>query len=277
MNAPAKAPAIGDNRPALITADQLAKDFAHVKAFVAENEAKAEDIPPVIEDDEDLAAVTAMVLKLREAAKRCDTLRDETKRPYLDAGGVVQTFFKALESRLLTLKTDIEARGNRYLEKKREAERKRREEIERKAREEAEAARLAAIEAAKLAAAATEQAATESNVHTHPAVEQRAQAAMTVAAEAQLKADDATRAAAAKPADMSRTRTAAGTASISTKIEFSFDRDKLDLNQLRPFLREDELRAAINAIAIKNREAIIAGTFTLAGVSFYQKAKGNYR
>jgi hypothetical protein len=67
------------------------------------------------------------------------------------------------------------------------------------------------------------------------------------------------------------------TASISTGITFKFDRDKLDLEALRPFLREGELREAISAIAIRNREAIVAGTFTVAGVNFFHKGPGVQR
>ena len=66
MNAPIKTPAIGDNRPALITADQLAKDFAHIEAFVAGLEAAAKDVAPVVEDDDDLAIINALVPKLRD-------------------------------------------------------------------------------------------------------------------------------------------------------------------------------------------------------------------
>jgi hypothetical protein len=270
--------AAGSNRPPIVTADQLARDYEYLLKVTDELTARAaHDVPPVAEDDADLAAITAYVKDIRTERKRIADIGDSEKRPYLEAQRTLHTWFNALATRLGELQDAVEARGNRYLEKKREAERRRREEIERKARAEAEQLRQAAFEAAKQAAAAREQAASESKVHAHPALEQQAQAAMTVAVEAEDKADAAARAVAAKPADMTRTRTTAGTASISTKIEFSFDRDKVDLEALRPFLREDELRAAINAIAIKNRAAIISGTFTMAGVNFYQKARGVYR
>jgi hypothetical protein len=268
---------IGDNRPPIITAGQLDRDFAHLLKAVEAFAARAREVPPVIEDDADLAEVTAYVVDVRKERKRIAAIGDGESRPHLEAQRTLHAFFNAHYRELEVLQTDVEARGNRYLEKKRLAEQRRREEVERKARAEAEQARLAAFEAAKQAEAVKEQAAAGVVVHTHPAVEQQVQAALAVAAEAQVNADAAARAAAAKPVDMTRTRTTAGTASISTKIEFSFDRDKVDLEALRSYLREDELRAAINAIAIKNREAIVAGTFKLAGVNFYAKARGNYR
>lgn len=267
---------IGDNRPPIITAGQLDRDFAHLLKAVEAFAARAREVPPVVEDDDDLAEVTAYVVDVRKERKRIADIGDGEKRPHLEAQRTLHAWFNAHYRDLDVLQTDVEARGNRYLEKKRLAEQRRREEVERKARAEAEQARLAAFEAAKQAEAVKEQAAA-GVVHTHPAVEQQVQAALAVAAEAQINADAAARAAAAKPVDMTRTRTTAGTASISTKIEFSFDRDKVDLEVLRPFLREDELRAAINALVIKNREAIAAGTFKLAGVNFYAKARGNYR
>lgn len=248
------------NRPPLVTTDLLARDYEHlVNAADAFTSRAAHDVPGVCEDDEDLGIVTEFVKAVRAERKRVSEIGDGEKRPYLDAHKTLHTWFNQLWQRLGELQDAVEARGNAYLAKKQSEIRKRCEEIERKAREEAEAARVAAVEAAKK----------PPNAQTS--------AAITAAAEAQAKADDAARAAAAKPADLTRTRTAAGTASISTRIEFSFDRGKLNLEVLRPFLREDELRAAINAICIKNREAIIAGTFKLEGVNFYQKARGNYR
>lgn len=268
---------IGDNRPPMITAGQLDRDFAHlfkaVEAFIA----RAREVPPVVEDDEDLAIATQFVKDIRGERKHIGETSDGEKRPYLEAHRTLHAFFAALQQKLTDLQEAVEGRANRYLDKKRQAEQRRRDEAERKARAEAERTRLAAIEAAKQAEAVKEQAAAGVVVHTHPAVEQQVHTALAVAAEAQVNADAAARAAAAKPVDMTRTRTTAGTASISTKIEFSFDRDKLDIEALRPFLREDELRFAINAIAIKNREAIAAGTFKLAGVNFYAKTRGNYR
>lgn len=246
------------NRPALITADSLAVDYAHLIVAADDLTAHAaHDIPKVVEDDEDLGIITQFVKDIRTQRKRVSEIGDGEKRPFLDAHKTLHTWFNQLWQRLGELQDAVEARGNVYLAKKQSEERRRREEVERKAREEAEAARVAAIEAAKNPAAAA--------------------AAIKVAAEAQAKADDASRASAAKPADMARTRTAAGTATLRTNIEFTFDREKLDLGALRPFFREDELRACINAIAIKNKDAIVAGTFKLAGVIFSVGTKGLYK
>lgn len=270
--------AIGGNRPPIITTEQLAHDYAHLVKTAEAYSARADhDVPPVVEDDDDLAAVTNYIKDIRGERKRVSEIGDGEKRPYLEAQRTLHAWFVSLHQKLVDLQEIVEARGNRYLEKKRAAEQRRREEVERRARAEAEAAQLQALEAAKKAEAVREQAKAAGNVTAHPTYVQQTQAALALAAEAQTRADAAAHATTAKPIEMSRTRTTAGTASIGTKIEFSFDRDKVDLEALRPFLREDELRAAINAIAIKNREAIIAGTFKMVGVEFYRKAKGNYR
>jgi hypothetical protein len=278
MNAPARTPTVGDNRVPLITADQLAKDFAHIEAFVAELEAKAKEAPPHLEDDDDLAIVNALVPKLRAGAKRCDEVREAEKRPYLDAGTTVQTFFKAFETRLLTLKTSLEARGTRYLDKKRAAEQRRREEIERKARAEAEQTRLAAIEAARQAETVKEHAASESNVHAHPALVQHAQATITAAAEAQARADDAAAASRAKSAELARTHTVGGTATLLDGIEpVVADYLRVDLAAIQVFIKPEEIMGALRAYARRYKDEIKAGTAKIEGVTFVLTTKGSFR
>lgn len=302
MNAPAKAPAIGDNRPALITADQLAKDFPHIEAFVAGLEAKAKDVPPAIEDDEDLALVNEIVPKLRAGAKRCDEVRDENKRPYLEAGNVVQAFFKSLEQRLTTLKTDLESRGGRYLKKKADAERIAREEEARKAREE-EARQRAAAEAAeaqarrareaaekaeaeRAKAAATGDAMAIANAAMAKAAADVGTAAATARAQAEQKAasEAATqtavmeKAATAKTADLARTHTAGGTSTLLEAYEPKVDDfQKVDLLAIRAFIRSDEIMLALRAYARANKDELKADRAGIDGVTFVLTSKGSFR
>jgi len=302
MNAPIKTPAIGDNRPALITVDQLAKDFAHIEAFVAGLEAAAKDVAPVVEDDDDLAIVNALVPELRNGAKRCDEVREAEKRPYLDAGTTVQTFFKAFETRLLTLKTDLESRGGRYLKKKADAERIAREEEARKAREE-EARQRAAAEAAEAAARRAREAAEKAEADRAKAaamadaraLEKAAQAkaaadaevaAATARAQAEQKAArEATaqtaateKAATAKPADLARTHTAGGTSTLLEAFEPKVaDFTKVDLLAIRAFIREDEIMLALRAYARANKDELKAGRAKIDGVTFVLTTKGSFR
>jgi len=260
MNAPARVPAIGDNKPPLATADQLAKDFAHVEAFVVAQEAKAKAVPPVAEDDDDLALISAAVIDLRKAEKRCDALREETKRPYLDAGNVVQTYFKALEARLTQVKADIEDRGTRYLKKKEAAERARQAEIERRQREEAAKLEREALEAAKASKP------------------DEAKTAMAAATQAQVRADTAASVAAARPAELARTRTVGGTGTLLETFEVSIiDRGKLDYAQLVEFFAEREILEWLRCYATKYKDEIKAGTKSVAGARFTPKTKGSFR
>lgn len=260
MNAPVKSPTIGDNTRPLITPDQLAIDFAHVEKFVAELEAKAKEAPPALEDDDDLAIINALVPKLRAGAKRCDEVRDENKRPYLDACNTVQTFFKALENRLTSLKLILEARGTRYLQKKADAELARQAELERQQREEAAKREREAIEAAKAGKP------------------EEAKAAMTAATQAQDRADDAATAVAAKPADLARTHTSAGTATLVEHWEARCeDVQRIDLKLIQTFIRRDEIMAALNAFARANKDAINAGTVKIEGVTFVPAHKASFR
>lgn len=298
MSVPARTPAIGDNRPALITASQLAIDFAHVEKFVAEIEAQARDVPGAIEDDEDLAIVNAMVPKLRAGARRCDELRDEEKRSYLEAGNTVQVFFKALENRLLGMKAELEARGTRYLRKKAEAERVTREEEARKAREEesrqraaaeaAEAAARRARESAEKAAAECTKAATmaDAGALTKAAMAKAAAAAATARAQAEEKAASEAaaqtaateKAATAKPAELARTRTDAGVGTLVERYEPRVDDIfNVDLKPIQEFLREEEVMAALRAYGRKYKDELKAGRAKIDGVTFVLTTKGSFR
>lgn len=251
MNAPAKTSAIGDNRPPLITADQLAKDFAHVEKAITKREAEAAKVPPVIEDDEDLELLTATVPKLRGAAKRCNELRDQTKRPHLDAGRVIDTWFKALEKRMTDLQAALEKRGKLYLDKKRAAEAARRRAEEAKQREEAERLQQ---EAARAAAAG-----------------QADQAAIAAAAAAEAESHAERESVPVRAADLARTTTTAGTATLGEVWCFEIaDFDKIDLNALRPYLKRDDIEKAIRAF-------VRAGRRELAGVRIYQDTRAQFR
>lgn len=260
MNAPA---AIGDNRPALVSAEQLGKDYAYVEKAIADLEAKASDIPPVIEDDEDLTAIHDFAVKLRGALKRVEELRDENKRPHLDAGRVIDAFFKLFAARVEKVKTDVEKRGQVYLQKKAEAERKRRAEEERKAREQAERQRQAAQ--AALAAPTPD----NSNEKV---------AAIEAAAEAENEAREAAAATQAKPADLARTHTAAGTATLAEELTHVIeDWNKIDWTVLGPFIRRDEADKAIRALIRSRQDDIKAGRFRLAGVTFKSATRAQFR
>lgn len=253
MNAPARAAVVGDNRPALITADQLTRDFKNVIDAVEALELKSKDAPPVLEDDEDLASTTALIGDFGKYAKRIDQLRNAEKRPHLEAGNVIQAFFKGLEQRLLATKKTLEQRGTAYLNKKAEAERKVRLEAEAKAREAAaqkEREAVAAVQAGKAAEAVAAQAAAET-LH--------------------QRADHAADAAAAKPAELAQTRTEGGTATLQQTWEFEIeDINRIDLEALRPFIPQTAIEQAMRAFVRSGRREI-------HGARIFAKTAGRFR
>lgn len=252
MNAPTK---IESNRPALITADLLAKDFAHVETAIAALETRGKVAPPVVEDDEDLAVINKLVVELRTAGKRADEVREENKKPYLDAGRIVDGFFKNFSRRIDTLKSGLEQRATRYLQKKADEERRRQAAEEAKLRQEAAQREAAAAEAAKAgdrvgAAVATEEAKTAGN-----------------------RADDAAAAQAAKPADLARTHTDAGTATLEETWSFQIEAYALiNLDALRPYFAAADVEKAIGRYVAINKD-----TKPLDGVKIIKTSKARMR
>jgi regulator of protease activity HflC (stomatin/prohibitin superfamily) len=239
-----------DNRPPLIVVGDLAREFAHISKFVDEQEAAAAEVPPVIEDDDDLAIVNRMAVTLRKAEKRLDMTRDETKRPYLDASNVVQGFFKPLMTRLDAVRASVEQRGTRYLAKKAEAERK---------RQAAEAERLRAEAARKQA-----EAEAAVNIAHKAAAGFDAQTRLDEAADAEAIATQA------KPADLARTKSDEGTATLEDRWAFDVESySSVDLEALRLFFGPKDVSEAIARF-------VKAGGRELRGVRIYPAPKGRF-
>lgn len=258
----ATAAALTTNRPALITADQLAKDFDHVTKAIAEIETNCAAAPPVLEDDEDLEIVGALMKRLNGAGKRVEDIRVEEKEPYLDAGRTVDGFFKAHATKVAKLKSDLQARLDSYMRKKAEAERQRRLEAERVAHE-------AMLREQSRAAAAV----VEADEQPFDENRQAAEAAIDRAAESAQEAHEAAEATQAKPAELARTATSAGTATLETKWSFEITAFALvDLDALRPYLNQEDVEKAIRRFVSINKN-----TRPLAGVKIFQSTKATIR
>jgi hypothetical protein len=238
MNAPAK---IGDNSVALISADLLKRDHAKVIEGIDGFEKEAGDLPPVCEDDEDVALIAATVEKLNAATKRIDEIRAAAKAPYFDATNVVDGFFGAkdkpkagtLQKRVADLKATLTTRVHAYQVKKAEAERKRREEEAARQREEADRLQREAIAAAQSAPAGDRTT---------------ADAAFTRAADASRVADAAALATQAKPADLGRSMGAGGKVAATLTEEWTHEIEnfsKIDLEKLRNYFGPSDIASAI--------------------------------
>lgn len=253
MNVAAKTPAIGDNRPALITADQLAKDFPQIELFVAELEKAAAESPIVLEDDADMEVVNAIAVKLGSASRRCDKLRDETGRPLLEGKRVIDSFFKDFMARLDKAQAALGVRGTVYLRKKAAAERAKREAEEAVAREAAAKAQREAAEAVK-----------SGNV-------EKAALAQAKADEHETRADQAADAAGAKVSELARTQTVAGSSTLEEKWTFEIeDLNTIDLNALRPFLPQTAIEQALRAFVKSGRRQI-------TGARIFPDTKARFR
>jgi hypothetical protein len=239
MIAPARTTVADDNRLPLVSIDQLKRDFAHVETAIAALEARATSSPLVLEDDEDLAVVTGLVGEFTKAAKRADELRDTQGRPHLEAQRTINTFFKSFDARLATAKAKIVMRATAYMNKKAEAARARQREEEARARALADAKAREAAEALK---------AGEVN---------QAHAAQAASDNLSNRADHAADAAAAKPADLARTQTDSGTATLQQSWEFEIENiDLIDLEALRPFLPRTSIEQAMRAFVKSGRREI---------------------
>lgn len=169
------------------------------------------------------------------------------------AARTVDGFFRGITDPLDQLKTRVSRRLTAYLTAKATRERQAREEEARKLREEAE--RQAA------AAAVVEDAAPEA-----------AAVVMEQAIATEAQAEQAARAAQAKPAELSRTRGEVGSvASLRTRwVGEVTDRATLDLEALRPYLPLAALQTALNG-------AIKAGAREIRGATIYQESSAAVR
>lgn len=293
MNAPIKTPKAGDNKPALITADQLAIDFAYLEQAIAKALAVAADAPSVIEDDDDIEACREAVKALMAEHKRAEALRVDVKAPYLDAERVVDSYFAALKKRLADCQAKIESAAKRYLDKKAVAERERREaearaarDAERKAQEAREAAERAAAEerrkaddAARAAAKADADKRAEAERAAHAARaeaearEAQAKAARQAELSAAATATQAERSADEKPADLARTRVGDGMATLQQYWDFKIEAyADIDLEALRPYFAEADVEKAIRRYVAINKDSK-----PLRGVSIYPSTRAQMR
>jgi len=300
----------GGNQPPL--EERLPLDYADDVSAVETVAARATAAPKSISDDDELAQLTAIVKDARALVRDLEKKRTAEKAPFDKAAKTVHDFFKTRQDRMETVQTALNKRITIYLDAKaaaekaaREAEARRQREAEEARRREADAqlaaareaerARQAAEAAAERARQAEAQAAAaqaegrpDANVdveETRRAAaaaaqraeeeERRVDAAVATAA-ANRHADEARKAeiaAAAKPADLGRTRTDAGLATLQSFADFEVeDWDAVSLVRLRPFLKQEHIEMAIRAF-VKTHGT----TQTLPGVRIFTNTRSTVR
>lgn len=211
----------------------------------------AADRVPDIADEETASKVSDFIKQLMALHKTSETARVGTKEPYLEGGRGVDGFFKAITDPVAKAKAAVERKLTQYLRDKADRERREREEQARLAREEQDRRDREAREAA---------AKIKSEQDLADAIERE-----RLAKVAEADTTKAENAAAAKPAELSRTRGEYGSVS-SLRTSWTFrdlDRAQLDLEMLRQHIPADGLEKAV-------RSFIRAGGRSLAGVVIFE-------
>lgn len=211
-------------------------------------------MPKECTTEEEAGKFADMVKLLKACEKDFESTRVNQKEPYLKLERAVDGFFKAYTEKLGNAAKLAKAPIDAYLKRKADEERRQREETARQARE--EATRL-------------EQEAQAQAAASMPAM---AEETLTEAAIQDEVAAKAEKAAEAKPAELSRTRSGYGSvASLRTTwVGEITDRDKLDKAALWNLIPTDVLQKAVNAY-------VKMGGRSLAGANIFEKSEAQIR
>lgn len=241
---------IGHNQPPI--SEQLPIAFEDEVSFVGTLVGRAGSAPAKIEDEAGLNGVVGVIKDCRAAARKLDETRKSTKAPFHEAGKGVDSFFNALTDKL----TDqIDALTRRVTDYNERVERERRRRL---AEEEQ---RLADEARARLDSAAGSDNRLEQDIAVDEA--ERAEAQRQAVRQEALKPS----------ADLSRSRTEAGTVSTRKVWTFSVeDYREISLEDLRPYLSTAHIDAALRGYVRAHKDSR-----PLKGVHIYQKAKANIR
>lgn len=237
---------IGDNLKDLTS--KLERDNEELLTDADKARAAFADVPKEIKTEADYDIALRVSKGAADLLKKVEDRRKTVKQPFLDAGRDVDGFFNGdrLAGELGRLNTNLRKDIGVYLA---DQERIRREAAEKQAEE----TRLAAEQAAAKAAEA------EGTGQTRVA-DAAFESAVNLEQQAVKHENIANRSA----TDMSRTVTGAGSGSVRKVWKHKdVDRDKLDLEALRPFFPDAALDDAIRAF-------IKAGRRTLKGVEIYE-------
>lgn len=284
-------PTIGDNKPPLLAGDDLTLHLldGHKDILDRAVELLEKGAPfATVTSDEDDSASTEFLVKLRAGWKAAEAARVAEKSPYDDAAGQVHAFFKTrVLDPLTALGERVNAAQTKFKIAKADAERKRRqEEATRKAEEERvarEAREKAEREARELAAAASRKRNEEARKLADEAAakaKQKADEARQAEDKASNERAEAQHAAAAPAAELSRARGGlGGISSLRGRTTFrDLDRERINLEALRPHFTDAALSAAVNSWIKANKGLADAATRQdgkqpLKGVIIYEDLK----
>ncbi len=180
-----------------------------------------------ITDEVAAAAATDLLSQIQKATKDYDKKRDDRKRPFMSQSNAVQDFFKDGLNQLDVLKAKISRPLTSYAKKKADEERERQAEISRQLQAEAEEKARKARELEKV------------GLPEHAEVQMRE--AVKIEAQA-IKAGNQT------TAQLSTVRGVSAMSGLRKRwVAEIFNKDELDLERLRPYLKPEHLQVALNA------------------------------
>jgi hypothetical protein len=227
--------------------DRLELDYGELLNSARDILTDSELLPRSVESDIDVAAIASMVVKLRDIANRGDAHRVAEKEPHLRAGDAIQAFFmKRVVEPLNAKRFELAKRIDIYKQRQLAEERARRE-AEAAALRKQQAEALRAKEAAELAARRARSAET---------IEQRKAEATEARVEANIavaRAEEATLATMASATQIVGERfegDRSGLVSMrKTPVVYIDDIEKINLEALRPYLKEEHVLSALKAWA----------------------------
>lgn len=259
---------LGDNQApdyAKEITERMGREYAELVRGVDELLAEEEAAPAKINSDAEMTPVLGIIKRMRDADTRAEALRVAEKLPHQRRGEGIDSFFFALRERIarrnktgkLGMMDRLQLRVHDWQQRKLAEEERRRALALAEARrveEEALRKQQAEEQAKRDAEAAAARARKPENVAAHEEKAQDHGVAAEVARVDTIIAGDNLRqaevSAAAKPADMVRTRTDEGMATMGREAYAEVvDYAKLDINVLRPFIKQEAIAMALRSWA----------------------------
>lgn len=279
--------AIGANKPPLeaeidFVLDGLKRDHAGLWGRAAELLASYANAPAAIPSDLVAGQMAALRKMLRECGTAIDAERKTAKGWYDKIAAAVQSHFGTVLDPLRAALVELERRDTAWLSAKLKAEEDRRRAELAEARQREEAARLEAEETARQQKALADMAAAAADDDQRAAIaEQQAEAEAEaqrqrdakLLASAEVSAKE--KAVAAPPSQVAKSTSGYG-ATSSLRQVWSFralDRDKVDLEKLRPYLDTASLEKAVREAIRKGARPDAAGKQPIAGVEIFLEQK----
>lgn len=243
--------ALGDNQPPTLL-EILRARYKPEIAEIDKLRATANGLKKVVESDDDLPPFVQAVKDARAILKGNNDKRKKETEEFRKATEDTNAFFAEILGPIERIKTAMEDRLTAWNDKKEADERKRLADI----------AEVAAAEAAKL----VDEADALGDTVAGDVVRMGAD-------KAQERHEGAANAALGSSADLTRTRTSAGTVSSTGSWTFQIeDVSKIPLAKLRPFLEIAHIETALRKYAKANQDKA-----PLAGVRFYKSNKAHIR